>query len=106
MKKITKFLVLSVVAMTMTSCYTGKLAVGQTTINEPVIEVNKVKNHALILGLVPLDNGHKASEFVNNNPNYVVKHQMSFIDGLLGFVTLGIYTPTTTTFYMPVPKNF
>lgn len=105
MKKITKLLVLSMVAVSMTSCYTGRLAVGNTTVNEPVIKINKVKNHALIGGLVPLNNGHKASEFVNNTPNYVVKHQKSFVDGVLSFITIGLYTPTTTTFYIPVPQQ-
>ncbi|MEC4117513.1 Bor family protein [Myroides phaeus] len=101
MKKTTKFLALALLAVSMTSCYTGRVAVGSTDINDPVYKVNTVKNHALIAGLVPLNDGHKASQFVKENPNYIVKHQMSFVDGLLGFITFGIYTPTTTTFYLP-----
>ncbi|AJA69552.1 hypothetical protein E0Z07_11050 [Myroides odoratimimus] len=102
MKTIKLALMGCVVAITMTSCYTAKVAVGDTDLTMPVVEVNKKKNHALIAGLIPLNKGYKGSELADKKTNYVVKTQMSFVDGLLGCITFGIYTPTTTTIYVPM----
>jgi hypothetical protein len=59
------------------------------------------KDHALI-GLVPLNNGYEAKKFVGDRKDYITKSQITFVDGLLRFITLGTYTPSTTNFYVPL----
>lgn len=90
------------VALLMSSCYTAKVAHGSLTTDSPVVKVNSKKNHALIEGLVPLNNGFEAKKYVGDRKDYVTKSQMTFVDGLLRVITLGIYTPTTTSFYVPL----
>lgn len=71
--------------------------------NTPMVKVNSVKNHYLIYGLVPISNDKlQDSQYVGKAKNYQVKKQLSFIDGLLNVLTWGIYTPSTTTYYLPL----
>ena len=44
----------------------------------------------------------EAKEYVGDAENYVIKNSWTFLDGFLNILTWGIYTPTTTTFYVPV----
>jgi len=69
---------------------------------QPRMKVNSRKNHFLIAGLVPLNGEHSPKEFIGDKENFAIKTSHSFIDGLLGAITFGIYTPTTTTYYLPV----
>jgi len=108
MKKNTiKLLTIATLATTtlFTSCYTSKIAHGNLTVESPVVEVNSKKQHALISGLIPLKPGYKATDFVGDKENYITKHQMTFVDGLLGVITFGIYTPTTVFFYVPLDSK-
>ena len=86
----------------MSSCYTAKIAHGSLTSDSPVVKVNSKKNHALIEGLVPLGGGLNAKTYVGDKSDYVTTSQITFVDGLLRLITLGIYTPSTTTFYLPI----
>ena len=86
----------------MSSCYTAKVAHGSLTTDSPVVKVNSKKNHALIEGLVPLNNGFEAKKYVGDRKDYVTKSQITFVDGLIRLITLGIYTPSTTSFYAPL----
>lgn len=100
MKKIL-ILLFSVVAMT--SCYNTRLYVGNVTKEEPLVEVNKEWNSQFIAGLVTTRSAKmNPADYVNNAPNYVVKTNQTFLTGLVGAVTLGIYTPTQTKFYIPL----
>lgn len=90
------------VALLVSSCYTAKIAHGTLTTDSPVVKVNSKKNHAIIEGLVPLGGGYEAKKYVGERVNYVTKSQITFVDGLLRVITLGIYTPSTTTFYVPL----
>lgn len=87
----------------MTSCYNTKVCVGSMTENAPVVKVNAVTNHHFLYGLIP---GGKtkieASKYVGERKDYVVKNNWTFLNGLLSCLTMGIYTPTTTTFYLPL----
>ncbi len=102
MKKNANLLSCLIVALLMSSCYTAKVAHGSLTTDSPVIKVNSKKNHALIEGLVPLNGGFEAKKYVGERRDYVTKSQITFVDGLLRFITLGIYTPSTTSFYVPL----
>lgn len=102
MSKITKVLLVAIVSVAMTSCYTSKVAVGNASVTASTIQINKVKNPSLIAGLVPLKGAYSAKDYVGDKQNYVIKNQWTFVDGLLNCITFGIYTPTTTTFHIPV----
>jgi hypothetical protein len=80
------------------------MLVGDITPQEPVTEVNKVWNHHLIFGLVPLENATMNVEkyLPGGASNYVVKTNQSFLNGLVNIVTFGIYTPTQTKYYVPL----
>jgi hypothetical protein len=90
------------VSLLMTSCYTAKIAHGSLTTDAPVIKVNSKKNHALIEGLVPLGNGLDAKKYIGERTDYITKSQITFVDGFLRLITAGLYTPSTTTFYVPL----
>ncbi|MDR3129830.1 MAG: Bor family protein [Tannerellaceae bacterium] len=96
MKKV--FCVLCCVAL-LSSCYTAKLVVGEEA--AAYTKVASVKNHFLVGGLIPLKNQYGTKEIAGNAKNYVVQTQHSFVDLLVGALTSGIYTPTTTTILVP-----
>ncbi|HCO68722.1 MAG TPA: hypothetical protein DIT04_13335 [Dysgonomonas sp.] len=90
-------------ALFLSSCYNTRIAVGDVSPTHPMVEVNSHRNDFLLWGLVPLNNASKqASEFIGDRENYVIRTNQSFINGLLSSITFGIYTPTTTTYYLPV----
>jgi len=104
MKKNITLLSYLAIVLLMSSCYTAKVAHGSLTTDSPVVKVNSKKNHALIEGLVPLNEGYVASKFVGDRKDYITKSQITFVDGLLRFITVGIYTPSTTSFYVPLSE--
>ena len=91
------------IALLMTSCYNTKVCVGNMKADDPAIKVNSVTNHHFLYGLIP---GGKtkldAKKYVGERENYSVKNRWTFLNGFLGCITWGIYTPTTTTFYVPL----
>lgn len=90
------------IAMTLTSCYTTTTCVGNMTPEALSVPVMTVKNHHLIYGLVPIkDTDLKDSKYIGNRKNYKVQKNVSIVDGILSWITFGIYTPTTTTYYVP-----
>lgn len=91
------------IAVTLTSCYSTTTCVGTVKKDDPTVKVNSVKNHFLIEGLIGIGN-HKVedSKYVGEHKNYKVKKSLTFLDGLLRVITFGIYTPATTTYYVPL----
>ena len=90
-------------AMCLTSRYSTRLTYGNVKPKEPMVQVNKVWNHHLIGGLVPVGNNKLSTEeYVNGAPNYMVKTNRSFLNGFISWVTGGIYTPSQTKFYVPL----
>lgn len=88
--------------LALASCYTTRAYVGNVKPNDPVVKVNKVTNNFFLWGLAP--GGHaevNASDYVSGKTDYVVETQESFVNGLLSTITWGIYSPRTTTFYLP-----
>ena len=45
-----------------------------------------------------------ASEYVDDADSFVVQTSTGFLNGLVGGVTAGIYTPSQTKFYLPVEE--
>lgn len=76
----------------MTSCFTHKYVVGngaQTGVQA------SAKNNFFILGLVP-GKVSDPQELAGGAADFEVTEVQTFVDGLLGVITFGIYTPTTT----------
>ena len=98
-----RILLAAICATVLTSCYNTRVIVGNVEKSEPLIEVSREWNHQLIYGLVPLNNATmKATEYVGDRENYVVRTYSSFLNGLVGSLTFGIYTPTSTVCYVPL----
>lgn len=93
MKRFLSVLAISVtLSIMMSSCYSHKYVVG----NGPQTGVNVTeKNNFFLFGLVP----GKVSEpqkMAGDAKDFEVTEVHTFVDGLLGTITFGIYTPTTT----------
>lgn len=101
-----KFLLTSIViAFSLSSCYTTKVSVGDVSPNQPMVKVNSVWNHHILWGLIPLDNASmRADVYVGDRKRYMIKTNQSFLNQFVSACTFGLYTPTTTTFYLPTNK--
>ncbi len=99
-----KFLLIGIfIAVSFSSCYTTKVSVGNVSPDQPMTKVNSVWNHHLIAGLIPLNNAKmRADKYVGDRDRYMVETNQSFLNLLVNFVTFGIYTPTTTSYYVPL----
>lgn len=103
MKKTMAAFALGLISVTFTSCYSTTTCVGTITEDAPSVKVNTVKNHFLIDGLIPISKTNLAdSKYIGTRKNYKVKKSLTFVDGLLRVLTLGIYSPSTTTYYIPL----
>ena len=103
MKKIFSMACVLLMCGAMSSCYNVKVANGDITSKTPVVKVNSEWNHHFLFGLIAGKNAKMESkDYVEGAENYVVKTNQSFVNGLVSLITFGIYTPTTTTYYMPV----
>lgn len=104
-KNATLFCCFMLATILFSSCYTAKIAHGNLNSESPVVKVNTRKHHALIEGLVPLSTGYEAKKYIGDRTDYITKNQITFVDGLLRVITFGIYTPSTTTFYVPLNND-
>lgn len=100
-----KTFLLLIIAFTMSSCYTSSVYHGTVTKITPQVEIAVVRNPIMFWGLLPLKNAdQKASDNVGNKTNYTTTTQWTFTDGLLNCVTMGIYSPTTTKYFVPLDE--
>jgi len=81
------------VAVLLSSCYSYTSVVGSGA--QGSTKVTKW-NHYLINGLVPVGVSD-SKQMADGASNYTVHTRMSFVNGLLGAITFGVYSPTTTT---------
>ncbi len=95
-----KLILLIWVAIAATSCYTNRLLVGDVKPKEPMVEVSKEHNAHFIGGLAKTAKSI-AEEHVGEAKNYAVMTRYGFGDMMLSLITAGIYTPTTTKYYIP-----
>jgi predicted small secreted protein len=80
-------------SMLLTSCYTYTTVVGKGAQGD----METVKwNHYVIYGLAPVGVSD-AKQMAEGAEDYTVITKHSFITGLIGGLTFGIYTPTVTT---------
>lgn len=103
MEKKSKFLLVSAfIAVLFSSCYTTKVTVGNLSPKQPMTKINSEWNHHILFGLVPLSNTKmRADDYVGNRPRYMIKTNQSFLNGLVSCLTFALYTPSTTTYYVP-----
>lgn len=103
--KIKNLILAGLVVSTMSSCYSVTTCVGNVKVDDPAVKVNTVKNHHFIYGLVNGGNTKlEDTKYVGTRKNYKVKKSTTFVDGLLEAITFGLYTRTTTTYYLPVDQ--
>lgn len=104
-KMLKKLVVLAIVVVSLSSCYNTRVCVGNVQKDDPVVKVQSVMNHHLLGGLIPIGNTKlEASKYVKGKKNYVIKNNWNLVDGFLNIITFGIYTPTHTTFYLPIDE--
>jgi len=92
-KNFLKVVVVTALSFVMVSCYTFTGVVGEGSKTGQVVTA---KNHYLIDGLAPISTAN-FKELTGGAKNYEFTITHSFVDGLLGAITGGIYTPTTIT---------
>ncbi len=106
MKKILFALCVMFLSLSMTSCYTSRVYHGDVTEKTPQIEVSSKSNPILLWGLLPLKGANQeAKDAIGERKNYTTTTQWTFVDGLLNCITAGIYSPTTTKYYIPVDER-
>ena len=67
----------------------------------PAVKVNTKHNAHFIGGLIG-EGKARGKDYVEGAKDYKIKHQITFLDYVIGGITMGIYTPSTTKFYVPV----
>lgn len=85
-------------AFSLSSCYCDKVSVGNVSPGEELVHVKSVQNAHVIGGAIVTHD--KASNYVGDTKDYVVETKMTFGNMLLSGLTFGIYTPTTTKYYV------
>ena len=85
----------------LSSCYSSQVIVGDIDRHTRVQKVKSKKNHILFYGLIPVGSTSYAEDYVDIDRPFLAKTRMTFVDGLLGTITFSLYTPTTTTYYVP-----
>ena len=91
-KSVLNLAALALVLTFMSSCYTYTVTVGKGA--QTGVEVKKM-NHYLIYGLAPVGIADY-KQMAGSATDYDVTITHTFIDGLIGAITFGIYTPTST----------
>lgn len=92
MKKLQSIVMILVLALIMTSCYTLTYSVGKGS--QTGKEIVK-KNHYLIYGLAPIATSDP-TKMAGDAKDYDVTITHTFLDGFIAAITSGLYTPTTT----------
>ena len=85
--------------MMLSSCYVQNVSVGMNP-DDPMVQVDKVKNHQFICALIQ-PTKDKAENHVSNTRQFTMKTKQTFWDGFLAGLTCGIYTPSTTYYFEP-----
>ena len=102
LKLMKKYFIAALMAVSvscLTSCYCDKFAVGTINPEEPLVHVASEHNQHFLCGLIV--NHQKVKSYVPGVENYVIENKQTFWDGFVSGITFGIYTPTTTKFYVP-----
>lgn len=101
MKTIARIAAALLCAACAVSCSTSRILVGDVKPKEPMVEVSKEHNAHFIMGLAKTGKTI-AEEHVGDAQNYAVVTRIGFGDLVLSAITAGIYTPSTTKYYIPI----
>ena len=86
------FFISFVLTVFMSSCFRHTFAIGEG----PQTGVQVQKNNSFFLfGLIP-GNVSDPQEMAGGAQDFEVTEVQTFVDGLIGLLTFGIYTPSTT----------
>lgn len=78
MKKVMLLVLVSTLSLLLSSCYS-------------------------LFGLIsPASNKKDIKQYVGDRQKYAIKNHHTFLNGFLEVITCGIYTPSKTTFYVPI----
>ena len=91
-----------VLVFSLSACFSHHYNIGEGVRVDKTEEIT-VKNHFLIAGLIPVQRA-KVETMVGDTVNYEVYTRMSPTDMFVSTLTIGIYTPTTTTVIIPAEK--
>ena len=98
-----KIIVLLIAVLALSSCFNVQICSGSVKEETPLVETHRIVNNHFLFGLIPSGKSTIDVEtYLNEHKDYQVKTNQTFVNGLLSAITFGIYTPTTTTFYLPV----
>lgn len=86
------------VALSFSSCYCNKIIVGTIDQDEELVHVASERNAHIFGGAIVTH--EKAKNYVSDVENYVIETKRTFGDMLAQWITGGIYTPTTTKYYV------
>lgn len=92
-KTLNTIALLLISSVLLTSCYTYNTTVGNGAQSNQEMEQ---WNHYFLYGLAP-GNVSNPQALAGDTRDYTVRTRISFVNGLVAGLTLGIYTPTTTT---------
>lgn len=96
---------MAVAATGLSSCYSTTNLYGGMKPESPAVKVSSTRSDLFVYGLVPTKNCNITdAEYVREAKDYKVRKYHSFVDGLIACITLGIYTPVTTEYYLPYEK--
>ncbi len=100
--KIRPLLGILLLTLILSSCFSHHYNVGEGVRVEKTEEVT-AKNHFLAFGLIPIKRS-KLETLVGDTINYEVYTRMTPQDMFVSALTIGFYTPTTTTVTLPAEK--
>lgn len=94
-----KNMILAAVAVALlSSCYCDKTFVGNVKPYDELVHVASAHNGHVIGGAIVTKRNVK--EFVGDTQDYVIANKQTFGDLFVSGITCGIYTPTTTKYYV------
>ena len=101
MKKVILGVCMTCAVLMLESCYSSTVCVGNMKPETPAVKVSTKHNSHFIGGLIG-EGKARAKDYVEGAKDFKVKHQLTFLDYVISYVTMGIYTPSTTKFYVPI----
>lgn len=103
MKKVMLLVLASTLSLSLSSCYSSQLYIGGMEVDEPKRVFNSKTNNHFLFGLIsPASNKKDIKQYVGDRQKYAIKNHHTFLNGFLEVITRGIYTPSKTTFYVPI----
>ncbi len=100
--KIIRFLGLLLPLFLLSSCFSHHYNIGEGVRVEKTTVITE-KNHFLMMGVIPVKRC-KVDQMVGDTANYHVYTRSTPTDMIVSTLTVGLYTPTTTTVTLPAEK--